>query len=94
MRRAERIVLTLAALGKAAETAALSQGTDTIAPPGQNLVWIGLMADIEDQFVVRGVKHVMDRSGQFHDAQTRAQMPAGATHSADHFIAQFVGQLS
>ena len=53
---AERIVFALAPLGEAGEPAALSQGADAVAPAGQDLVRIGLVADVPDQPVGRGVE--------------------------------------
>ena len=38
MRGAERIVFALRPLGEAGQAAALAQGADAIAPPGQDLV--------------------------------------------------------
>ena len=93
MRRAERVVLALAALGEAAEPPALPQGADPVAPPGQDLVRIALVPDVPDQPVVGRVEHIMDRGGQLDHAEPRAQMPAGHADRADRFGAQFVGQL-
>jgi len=53
MRSAERVVLALSALGEAGETAALAQRANAVAPAGQDLVWIGLVADVPDQPIVR-----------------------------------------
>ncbi len=53
MRGTERVVIALAALGKAGEPAALTQGADTVTPPGEDLVRIGLVANIPDQPVMR-----------------------------------------
>ena len=44
----ERIVLALGALGETGQPAALAQRTDTIAAAGEDLVRIGLVADIPD----------------------------------------------
>ena len=52
MRRAEGVVLALGALGEAGQPAALAQRADAVAPAGQDLVRIGLVADIPDQPVV------------------------------------------
>ena len=48
MRGAERVVLALAAPGEARQAAALAEGADAVAPAGQDLVRIGLVADIPD----------------------------------------------
>ncbi len=49
VRGAERVVLALAALGEAGEAAAGTQRADAVAPSGQDLVRIGLVADVPDQ---------------------------------------------
>ncbi len=78
MRRAERIVFALAALGEAVQPALLADGADAVAAAGQDLMGIGLMADIPDQPVGRGVENVMKRDGQLDDAEACAQMAADA----------------
>ena len=93
MRRAERVVFALGALGEAGQAVALAQRADAVAAAGEDLVRIGLMADVPDQPVVRGVEHVMQRDRQLDDAEAGAQMPAGDRHGIDRFGAQFVGNL-
>ena len=94
MRGAERIVFALGALGEAGQSAALPQGADAVAPPGQNLVRIGLMPDVPDQPVGRRVEHVMQRHRQFHHAKTGPQMPAGRGHRVDRLRTQLVRELA
>ena len=77
MRCTKGVVLTLAALRKAAEAAELAQAGHAVAPAGQDFVGISLVADIPDQAVAWRVKHIMQRHGQLHGAQIRAQMAAG-----------------
>ena len=91
MRGAERIVFALGALGEAGKAAALAQRADAVAPAGQDLVRIGLMADVPDQAIARRVENIVQRHGQFDDAEPGAQMPAGDRDGADRFGAQFVG---
>ena len=52
MRRAERVVFAFGAPGEAGKPALLAQRADAVAPAGQDLVRIGLVADIPDQPVV------------------------------------------
>jgi hypothetical protein len=56
MRGAERVVFALAALGEAGQAAALAQRADAVAPAGQDLVRIGLVADVPDQPVARRIE--------------------------------------
>ena len=93
MRRAERVVLALGALGEAGESAALAQRADAVAPPGQDLVRIGLMADVPDEPVARRVEHLVQRDRQLDDAEPGAEMPAGDRDRIDRLRAQLVGEL-
>src|SRR3546814_4541375 len=61
MRRPERVVLALAALGEARQAAALAQRADAVAAPGHYLVRIALVPDVPHQLVARRVEHIMDR---------------------------------
>ena len=63
------------------------------APAGQNLVRVGLVADIPHQPVARGVEHVVQRDGQLDRAEVGGQMAAGLGDRLDQERAQFVGQL-
>ncbi len=93
MRRPERVIFALDAAGEAAEAAALAQSADAVAAPGNDLVRIGLVADVPDQLVARRVEHIMDGDGQLDHAEPRAEMPAGHRHRRNHFLAQLVGKL-
>src|SRR6185295_7076749 len=94
MRRAERVVLALGALGESGEPAAHAQGADAVAPPGEDLVRVGLMADVPDDAVVRRVEQVMQRDGQLDHAEAGAEMAAGDRYGVDRLLTQFVGELA
>ncbi len=90
---AEGVVLALRALGETGETAALSQRADAVAPAGEDLVRIGLVADVPDDAVGRRVEHVVQRRRQLDHAEAGAQMPARHRHRRDGLGAQLVGDL-
>ncbi len=94
MRRAERVVFALGALGEAGEPAAHAQRADAVAPAGQDLVRIGLVADVPDQAVVRRVEHVVQRNRQLDHAEAGAEMAAGDRDRVDGLLAQLVGELA
>ncbi len=94
MRRAERVVFALGAAGEAGQAAALAQRADAVAPAGQDLVRIGLVADVPDQPVARGVEHRVQRHGQLDHAEAGAEMAAGDRDRVDRLGAQFVGKLA
>ena len=60
------------------------------AATGQNLVRIGLMADIPDQAVIRRVEHVVQGDRQFHRAQIGGKVTAGLAHGLDQKIPQLL----
>src|SRR6185437_6211262 len=93
MRRAKTIVFAFRALGETRKAAALTDGANAVASSSQNLVRIGLMADVPNQLVIGCVEDVVKSDGQFDDTQTRAEMPAGQRNRADRLIAQFVCNL-
>ena len=94
MRGAERIVFALGALGEAGEATALAQRANAIAPSGQDLVRIALMADVPDQAVSGGVEDVMQRHGELDDAEPGAEMAAGLGDRVDQVVAQLIGDLA
>ncbi len=93
MRRAERVIFALGALGEAGEAAAHAQRADAVAPAGQDLVRIALMPDVPDQLVLGRVEHIMDGCGELDHAEPGAQMAASDADRADRLLPQFVGQL-
>ena len=93
MGRAERVVLALGALGEAGEAAALAQGADAIAPAGQDLVRVGLVADVPDNPIARRVEHVMQGDGELDDTQARTEMPPGHRYCVDRLGPQLVRDL-
>jgi hypothetical protein len=91
---AEGVVLALAALGEAGQAALLAHAVHALAPPGEDLVRIGLVADVPDDAIVRGVEDVMQRDGQFHHAKPGRQVPAGARDAVDQKCPQLNGELA
>ncbi|GJD98052.1 hypothetical protein OCOJLMKI_5291 [Methylobacterium iners] len=89
--RAEGIVGALGALGEARQAAALAQRPDAVAASGEDLVGVGLVADVPDQAVVGGVEHVVQRHRQLDDAQARAEVPARDRDRLDHLRAHRLG---
>src|SRR6476661_6711414 len=93
MRRAERVVFALAAPGEAAEAPALPKRPDAVAPPGDDLVRIGLVPDVPDQLVLGRVEHIMRGNGQLDYTEPGAEVPAGHRHRRDHLLAKLFGEL-
>ena len=93
MRGAERVVFALGAPGEAGKPAFLAQRADAVAAAGQDLVRIGLVADIPDQPVIGRVEDVVQGDRQLDDAEPGAEMAAGDRHRIDQLGAQFGGKL-
>src|SRR2546423_6100599 len=93
MCRAERIVFALGALGEAGKTIAHAQGTDAVAPSGQNLMRIGLMTDVPYDAVAWRIEQVVQRDGQLDHAEASAEMAAGDRYRVDRLLTQFVGDM-
>ena len=92
MRGAEGVELALGAARKARHAAVLAQRRHVLAPAREDLVRIGLVADVPDEAVVGRVEHVVQRDRQLDGAQVRGQVPAGARDRLEHVCAQLVGQ--
>ena len=93
MARTERVEFGLAAFGEAGQTVLLPQGLDTIAAAGQNLVGVGLMADIPDQPVMRRLENVVKRHRQLDDAKAGAKMAARLRHRTNGRRAKLACQI-
>ncbi len=92
MRRAKRIIWAFRPLGETRQPALLPQGPDPVAPPSQDLVRIGLMADIPDDPVFRRIEHRVQSHRQFDNPQPGPQMATGFRNRADRLGPQLVGQ--
>ncbi len=55
----ESIMRTFLTLGKTADSAELAQGVKTVQATGEQFMGIGLVANVPDNLVFRGVQHPM-----------------------------------
>src|SRR5579871_198217 len=94
MRRSEGIVNALGALGETGQASALPQCAYPAPPARQNLVRIGLMSDIPDELVRRGVKDIMKRHREFHHTQPGAKMSPCYRDGIDSLPAQLISKLT
>ncbi len=91
--RAEGVVFALVAAREAADAAKLPQAAHAVAAAGQDLVRIGLVADVPDQAVLGRVEDAVQRDRQLHRPEVAGQVAAGLRHAGQHVVPQFVGQL-
>src|SRR6185369_798679 len=85
--------ITLLLLPWRSRAAAMPQRADAVAPAGENLVRISLVADVPDQPVGGRVKDIVKRNGQLDDAKPRTEMAAGPGDGVNRLVAQLVGEL-
>ncbi len=89
---AEGVVLALCAAREGRQAVLLAQGAHQLAALGEDLVRIGLVADVPDQAVVRSVEDVVQGNGQLDHAEAGAEMTAGLADGIQQVLAQLVGQ--
>ena len=87
MRRAKGVIFAFDTSGESGKATALPKRADAAAAAGQNLVRIGLVANIPDQPVGGRVEDVMQRHCQLDHAKPSAEMPAGHGNRIDHLAA-------
>ena len=90
---AERVVLALGTTREAGQAAALADGAHAVASPREDLVRIGLMADVPDQPVAGRVEGVVQRNGELDHAESGAEMAAGDGNGIDRFLTQLIREL-
>ena len=93
MRGAEGVVLRFGAAREARDAVEHAQARHRLAPPGEDLVRVGLVADVPDDAVLGRVEHVVQRDGELDRAEVRRQVAAGLRHRLEHVGAQLVGEL-
>jgi hypothetical protein len=69
MSHIENIMGGLGAFGEAADAVLETQRAEAVAPAGEDLVGIGLMPDIPDDLVARGVEDAVQGDGPPFSAQ-------------------------
>ncbi len=89
----EGVVFGFAALGKPGQSMLLTDRSDALATPGENLVRVTLMTYIPDQPVVRGVVQIVQGHGQLHHPESGAEVAAGLTYGIEQVFAQFIHHL-
>ncbi len=89
----ERVVLALRARGERSKSARLLDRVELLAAARQNLVWIGLMAHVPNQPVVRRIEDVVQGYRQFDGAEPGGKVPATGAHTVDEKLPQLLGEL-
>ena len=71
----------------------LANGLQLVPVASEDFMWIGLMANIPDNNVLRGVINVVQSYSKLYYAQTRGQVACGLTDCIDQAAAYFRTQL-
>ena len=87
------IVLAFGAQHEPVEPAGSADGVEPLLPAGEKFVHVGLMADVEQEAVARGIEDVVQGDGQFHHAEVRAKVSPVVGEHGDHPFANFRGKL-
>ncbi len=93
MGRSERVELAFHAAREAGQAPRLAERANSAPPPRQDLVRIGLVADVPDQPVAWRVEQIMQSDGQLDDAESSAQMAAGDRDRIDQLLPELGGEL-
>src|SRR3546814_16760027 len=83
MADAEGVVLALFALGERRHAAGVLDGVDRVAAAGEDLVRVGLVADVPDDAVVGGVVPRVQGAGPFEPDEAGAEMTARLAERCD-----------
>src|SRR5580700_9557403 len=78
---------------KTAEAFELADLIEFCAAPCQELVRIGLMADIENELILRGAEDFMQRNGQLYAAEIGSEVPAVDGEDIDDLLADLLCEL-
>ena len=93
MAGAERVVLALGARRIAGDAAQAAQRVEVLEAPGEQLVRVGLVADVPDDLVARRVEHAVERERQLDHAEVGRQVAGAARHGLDDDVAHLGGEL-
>ena len=85
-------MLAFGAEHEAVEPVRLADGIETVATAGQELVHIGLVADVENEAVGRCVENGMKRNRQLNHAEVGSEMTARLGEHRDEFLPDFLGE--
>ena len=92
MAHGEQVVLGLVGIGKARSLAKTFRIDIGIRAPGQRLVGVGLVRNVKDYLVDRGVKHAMKRNRKLNDAQVGGNVSADSGGAFEDGVANLAAE--
>ena len=75
------------------EAAVLADRRDLVAAAGEDLVRVGLVADVPEDLVLRRVEQRVQRDGDLAGAEVGAEVAADLPHRVDQQLADLLGDL-
>ena len=93
MAHGEQVVLGLVGIGKARGLAKALRIDISVRAPSQRLVGVGLVRNVKENLVDRGVKHAMERDRKLNDAQVGGNVPADDGGAFEDGVANLVAEL-
>ncbi len=93
MAGAHDVVLGLGDRAERREAAVLADRAELIAPAGEDLVRVGLVADVPEDLVARGVEQRVQRDRQLARAEVGAEVPADLADRVDDVLAHLLREL-
>jgi hypothetical protein len=73
------------------ETAVLADRVEAVAATGEDLVRVGLVADVPEDLVARRVEQAVQRDGQLAGAEIGAEVAADLADRVDDLLADLLG---
>ncbi len=92
MSGAVAVVRALGAEHEAIQAAGRADGVELLAASGEELVDVGLVADVEDEMVLRRVEDVVHGERELDDSEVRAEMASGLREDRNQLLADFFGE--
>jgi hypothetical protein len=86
------VIRTFVTAWEGRQTILLSDRGHTIPTAGENLVWVGLMADVPNQSILWGVEYVVQGYRKVYGSKTGCEMSAGLTDAMQQVFPEFSGQ--
>ena len=93
MAHGEQVVFGLVGIGKARGLAKALRIDISVRAPSQRLVGVGLVRNVKDYLVDRGVKHAMERDRKLNDAQVGGNVSADSGGAFEDGVANLIAEL-
>jgi hypothetical protein len=90
---AEQVEVAFIRLREASHALTRAQLIQQREAAGQQLMRVALVPHVEQQSVETEVKHVVQRDGQFDDAEVGCEVPAGAGDLVADDVSDFRGEV-